>query len=184
MIPQELYRKHTPTSIESTKNDEKTLARVIKQQSKRGKEVKDYNFDMKAVEAFRYRASDALRSVTKVAVRSARTSELRQEILNSDKLKRHFEENPAELAHLRHDREIRAGIRTQAHLRNVPEYLLPQGGKKSLSAEEIGFVPLKKAEQRNKKSKYFGKGKGKTGHRVGRRKADPLRTFKTKKKAA
>ena len=47
------------------------------------------NFNPEQVDAFRYRMNDALRAVTKVAVREARTRELRQELLKSEKLKRY-----------------------------------------------------------------------------------------------
>lgn len=88
VIPEKLYRKHMPTTVQTAEKDEKILARIIRQQKKLGKEVKDYNFNKDQVEAFRYRMNDALRAVTKVAVREARTRELRQEILKSEKLKR------------------------------------------------------------------------------------------------
>ena len=88
-VPRELFRKHLPTAIDSAENDEKILAKIVKQQSKLGKEVKPYNFKKEHVDVFRYRMNDALRAVTKVAIRSARTRELRQELLNSEKLKRY-----------------------------------------------------------------------------------------------
>lgn len=88
-VPKDLYRKHPPTSIESAENDEKVLAKIVKHQAKLGKEVKPYNFKKEHVDVFRYRMNDALRAVTKVAIRSARTRELRQELLNSEKLKRY-----------------------------------------------------------------------------------------------
>lgn len=88
VVPKELFRKHMPTSIASAENDEKVLARITRQQAKKGKEIKPYNFNTKQVEAFRYRMNDALRAVTKVAVREARTRELRSELLKSEKLKR------------------------------------------------------------------------------------------------
>lgn len=140
-VPSDLYRKHVPTSVETAANDEKVLARIIKQQNKQGKEVKPYIFDMNQVEPFRYRMNDALRAVTKVAIREARTRELRQELLKSEKLKRHFEENPGELHHLRHDGELRAA-RTQAHLKHIPDYLLPKEGKEAITSQHMGFVPL------------------------------------------
>lgn len=177
VVPSELYRKHIPTSIKSAENDDKVLGKIVQQQAKQGKQVKPYVFNMDQAEAFRYRMNDALRAVTKVSIREARTRELRQELLKSEKLKRHFEENPAELHHLRHDGELRAA-RTQAHLKNVPDYLLPKEGKKGLTSEEIGFVPLRKGD---KKSRGFKKGRGK-GFKVGARKGDPLRTFKARRK--
>lgn len=89
VVPKELYRKHMPTTTQTAENDEKILARIMRQQAKKDKEVKPYNFSAKQVEAFRYRMNDALRAVTKVAVREARTRELRQELLKSEKLKRY-----------------------------------------------------------------------------------------------
>ncbi|KOS20941.1 ATP-dependent RNA helicase DBP9, partial [Escovopsis weberi] len=88
VVPKDLYRKHIPTSTASAENDDKVMARITRQQAKKGKEIKPYNFSADQVEAFRYRMNDALRAVTKVAVREARTRELRQELLKSEKLKR------------------------------------------------------------------------------------------------
>ena len=73
--------------VVGTEKDEEVWERIQKEQAARGSKVKDYTFDMKQVEAFRYRMEDALRSVTKVAVKEARVKELKQELLNSDKLK-------------------------------------------------------------------------------------------------
>ncbi|RKP06596.1 hypothetical protein THASP1DRAFT_5499, partial [Thamnocephalis sphaerospora] len=67
----------------------------------------------------------ALRSVTRVAVREARVKELKAEILHSEKLKAHFEDKPKDLAFLRHDRALHPA-RVQAHMKNVPKYLLPK----------------------------------------------------------
>ncbi|KAF7900530.1 uncharacterized protein EAF01_007832 [Botrytis porri] len=178
VIPSEQYRKHKPTSIESAKNDEKVLAKIVKHQAKKGKEVKPYNFDMKQVDAFRYRMGDALRAVTSIAVQEAKTREIRQELMKSDKLKRHFEENPSDLYHLRHDGELRPA-RVQAHLKHVPDYLLPKEGKKGITGGDIGFVAMHKTtENRIRKARAAHKAKG----RGKGRKSDPLKTFKAKSK--
>ncbi|KAI1330415.1 ATP-dependent RNA helicase DBP9 [Xylariaceae sp. FL0255] len=178
IIPTALYRKHIPTSIPQCEHDERTLQKITKQQAAKGKEIKPWVFDMKTLEGFRYRLNDALRAITKVAIREAQTREIRQEIMKSEKLQRRFEENPAELRALRHDGQLRAA-RTQAHLKDVPDYLLPEG-KKKLSASDIGFVPLKKnTDGKGKKGRFF-KGKGK---RNGGRKIDPLKSFKARPKA-
>ncbi|KAI5864566.1 DEAD-domain-containing protein [Durotheca rogersii] len=179
VIPKDKFRKHMPTSIATAENDEKVLSKIIRQQEKKGHEVKDYNFDMKAVEAFRYRMNDALRAVTKVAIREARLRELRQELLKSESLKRHFEENPFEVRHLRHDVELRTA-RSQPHLKHVPDYLLPKDGKKAITSNEVGFVPFRKERDgKGRKGKFF-----KTrGRRIAGRKNDPLRSFKARKKA-
>ena len=176
VIPTEQYRKHIPTSIESAKDDERILAKITKHQLKKGKEVKPYNFDMKQVEAFRYRMGDALRAVTRVAIREARTRELRQELMKSEKLKRHFEENPGDLHHLRHDGELRAA-RVQSHLKHVPDYLLPEGGRKAITAGGNGLIGVRKTSDARSQRLRRNKGRGK---KVGGRKIDPLKSFKGK----
>lgn len=46
-----------------------------------------YKFKLEEVEGFRYRAKDAWRAVTRIAVREARLKEIKQEIFNCQKLK-------------------------------------------------------------------------------------------------
>ncbi|KAK6543887.1 ATP-dependent DNA/RNA helicase [Orbilia ellipsospora] len=171
-VPKELYGKHRPTSVASAENDEKVLERIKRQQGKMGNELKPYNFDMKQVEAFKYRMDDALRAVTKVAVQNARMKELKQELLASEKLKRHFEENPEDLKHLRHDREIKV-VRVQAHMKRVPEYLLGKGQAANMVQGSGKAVPFKVGGRRVNRGKTKGKGKGRT---VGKKK-DPLKSF-------
>ncbi|MCJ1244522.1 ATP-dependent DNA/RNA helicase [Trapelia coarctata] len=179
VIPSSQYRKHIPTSIPSTASDETVLAKIIAHQAKKGQEVKPYNFDMKQVDAFRYRMNDALRAVTRVAIREARVREVRQELLKSEKLKRHFEENPDDLKHLRHDGELRPA-RVQAHLKHVPEYLMPAGGAKAIAAKDIGFVGMRKtSENRRRRAVMQNKMKGK-GKVAARHRGDPLKTFNVK----
>lgn len=178
VVPAEHYRKHKPTSIASAKHDEKVLERIVARQAKKSKEVKPYHFDMKQVDAFRYRMNDALRAVSQNAVRHARTRELKQELLKSEKLKSHFEENPEDLRHLRHDGEIRA-TRVQPHLKHVPDYLMPLKGRKGLAAEELGFVGFRKTgENRLRRARVHNRNKANAG--ASARKVDPLRSFNGK----
>jgi ATP-dependent RNA helicase DDX56/DBP9 len=184
VIPASEHRKHKPTSIPSTQHDETVLARITKHQEKSGATIQPYAFDMKKLEGFRYRLGDALRAVTNGAIREARIKELRQELIKSEKLKRHFEENPDDLRHLRHDGELRAA-RVQPHLKHVPEYLIPGGGTKAIAAE-AGFVAAN-PESRGQRERGRGRGRGGRGRggrgmpRGGLRKANPLQTFKGKK---
>lgn len=183
VVPTVLFQKHKPTSTKSCENDEKVLAKVIRHQRKRGKEVQPYSFDMKQVEAFRYRMDDALRAVTRVAIREARTREIRQELLASEKLKRHFEENPADLVHLRHDSELRVA-RIQPHLKHVPDYLLPMAGKSAISPPSATdstrsgkFMGVQKSSgNRIRKAR---KRASKDGRKIaGTSRRDPLKMFK------
>ncbi|KAL5333241.1 P-loop containing nucleoside triphosphate hydrolase protein [Aspergillus crustosus] len=185
VVPAEHFGKHKPTSIPTAKHDESVLARIVKRQSKIGHEVKPYHFEMSQVDAFRYRMTDALRAITRLAIQEARAREIRQELVKSEKLKRHFEENPDELRQLRHDGELRAA-RIQPHLKHIPEYLMPSKGKRGISKEDVGYVGFRKtSENRIRKAREKNRGKGKGGGRkaggAGGRKVDPLKTFNRRK---
>ena len=82
-------------------------------------------FNTKELESFRYRVYDVLRSVTSAAVKELRTAEIKRELLNSEKLKSFFQENPNDLKVLRHDKAVLHPIRQLDHLKAVPEYLIP-----------------------------------------------------------
>ena len=180
VIPASQYNKHKPTAISTAKNDEKTLAKIIARQAKHGKEVKDYNFDMGQVDAFRYRMNDALRAVTRVKVRDARAREIKQELIKSEKLRSHFEENPDDLKHLRHDNES-GKVRVQGHLKHVPEYLMPKKGGKAISSTDVGFVGFKKEGRDRKKGRKAGGGGGrKFLGKAGGKRSDPLKSFRRK----
>lgn len=180
VISKELHHKHKATTIDSTEHDEEVLEQITRHQRRKGQQVKPYHFDMKQVEAFRYRAMDALNAVTRIAIRNARTRELRQELLKSEKLQRHFEENPDDLHHLRHDGEIRT-VRVQAHLKHVPDYLMPSSGATGIVAgnKDVGFVYMRKAsDNRVRRARMANRSKGKGG--PGRKGTDPLKTFNAK----
>jgi len=190
IIPKEKYRKHKPTSFAGAENDEEVLKKIEKHQ-KEGQKIEDWTFDMKRLEPFRYRFSDALRAVTRIAVREARVKEIRMELAKSQKLSRYFEEHPDELAHLRHDQTLNHPARIQPHLKfgkatipdlisirwliccPVPDYLLP-GGKKP---QDLGFVSLDKP-----KTRRIVRGKGKKFVRGKNGKIDPLKTFNARGK--
>lgn len=92
-----------------------------------------YQFKMEEIEGFRYRSKDALRAVTRIAVREARLKEIKTEILTSQKLKSYFEENPRERQLLRHDKALHV-IKHQPHLKHVPEYIVPPTLQKTVRA--------------------------------------------------
>lgn len=165
VIPESEVGKHRVATLPSAKKDEKVLKKIIKQQQKNGLEINPYQFDMKQVEGFRYRSEDAFRAVTGVAIREARIVELKNELLNSDKLKRFFEENPQDLASLRHDKELHPS-RVQSQLKRVPEYLLPASARAG-SKKDLGFIPFTKNRVRKGGKK-----------RKGGRKSDPLKRIR------
>ena len=88
VVPKESWGKNKVVGcLPSAEKDETVFSKIEKEQGARGSKIKEYKFDMKQVESFRYRMEDALRSVTRSAIREARVKELKTEILNSDKLK-------------------------------------------------------------------------------------------------
>ena len=107
----------------------------------KGKEplIKDYpDLDVKTMlDALRYRASDALRSVTRASIKSARTEELKAELLNSKRLKSFLEEHPKDAELLtRHDRVLQQKHQ-RSHLKHLPDYLLAGHGFQSLPQAPI-----------------------------------------------
>ncbi|KAJ4846310.1 DEAD-box ATP-dependent RNA helicase 16 [Turnera subulata] len=119
-----------------------------------------------AVESLRYRAEDMAKSVTKLAVREARAQDLRNEILNSEKLAAHFEVNPRDLDLLKHDKTLSKNA-PAPHLRDVPDYLVDP-----LTKEASKMVKLNRAAMGNNNSARHNGSKGKY-----RRSRDPLKTF-------
>jgi ATP-dependent RNA helicase DDX56/DBP9 len=89
IVPREQWgkQKKNDVSLPTAKYDEKVWTRIEKSQKSKGGEVKEYKFDLKQVEGFRYRMEDGLRSVTKASVREARIKEIKNEVVNSEKLK-------------------------------------------------------------------------------------------------
>uniref|UniRef100_A0A4X1UBX1 Probable ATP-dependent RNA helicase DDX56 n=1 Tax=Sus scrofa TaxID=9823 RepID=A0A4X1UBX1_PIG len=123
-----------------------------------------YQFRMEEIEGFRYRCRDAMRSVTKQAIREARLKEIKEELLHSEKLKTYFEDNPRDLQLLRHDLPLHPAV-VKPHLGNVPDYLVPPAlrglvrphkkRKKPLSAKKAKKVktqnPLRSFKHRGEK---------------------------------
>ena len=202
VVPSEEWgRNKVVGCLESSKNDEVVLAKIEKEQTARGNPIKEYQFDMQQVEAFRYRMEDALRSVTRSAIKEARIKELKAEILNSEKLKvragvscciwiadlaqAHFEDNPLDLEYLRHDKPLHP-TRIQTHMKHVPKYLLPRMGPVTGTQEEdfttshssmpkVGFVPFKKSSGGRRGRGGRGRGGSNGGSR---KKSDPLKIFR------
>ncbi|KAF8316774.1 ATP-dependent RNA helicase dbp9 [Clavulina sp. PMI_390] len=199
VVPASDFGKNKIVSCPTAKGDEKVFKRIEEEQGARGSKLKEYEFDKKQVEAFRYRMEDALRSVTRVAIKEAKVKELKAEILKSDKLKAHFEDHPLDLEYLRHDKPLRP-TRIQAHMKHVPKYLVPRiaavpnaaedgtvtvdastvAGTVEAGTKDVGFVPFRK-QNSSKRGGHRG-GKSGSGSRGGRgggkgRKNDPLKKF-------
>ena len=130
--------------------------------------------ELKEIESFRYRVTDVRRAVTRSAIREARLKEIKQEMLNSVKLKAHFEDNPTDLDLLEHDKLLRPS-KIQKSLASIPSYLMPKLGddhKVQLAVEQSpGGLGKSKAGRVRWKERHR---KGKFGTKRKRRKKDPL----------
>ncbi|XP_060081741.1 probable ATP-dependent RNA helicase DDX56 [Ylistrum balloti] len=141
----------------------------LSETSENGETVfKPYNFKMEEVEGFRYRAKDAMRAVTKTAIKEARLKEIKQEVLTSQKLKSHFQDNPRDLQILRHDKFLHT-VKNKVHMKNVPDYLVPPTLKK------IGHHGGQEGRKRSRTSDYSGPSRGQIKYK--RKQEDPLKSF-------
>ncbi|KAJ3214025.1 ATP-dependent DNA/RNA helicase [Dinochytrium kinnereticum] len=166
-----------PSKIPVGALDEIIFERIVKKQEAVGRKLLPFTCDMVQVNAFKYRVDDAMKAITKTAVKEARLKEIKQEILNSEKLKAHFEDNPKDLQALRHDKPLHPA-RVQSHMKHVPDYLMP---KKSTSTSAVGHIPFRMDSRRRGRG-----GKGRGGGSAGSssfkksKKSDPLKVFKKK----
>jgi ATP-dependent RNA helicase DDX56/DBP9 len=106
-----------------------------------GAELKPFEFRTAAIEGLRYRVDDMLSTIGRRSVAQARAVSLRMELINSQRLKAHFEDNPRELSLLKHNTPV-AKREVRAHLTYLPRYLLPDPSK----SEEINVNAVR--EQR------------------------------------
>ncbi|CAD7936340.1 unnamed protein product [Amoebophrya sp. A120] len=118
-----------------------------------GNQVQRLPFDVCSIEQLRYRVRDVEKQVTKKAVTAMRLRELQAEAVNSQRLKKYFEENPQDLRALRMSQRDLKHKHKNSHLRYLPEYLVP----KSLAGAQED--PVAKAV-REAKSTEGGPGRG------------------------
>lgn len=91
--------------------------------------LKSYQFKLEEVEAFRYRAMDAWRAITKVTVRDARNREIKEQLLACEELKAYFEANQREKQVLNTVRAAKP-VKKQLQLAEVPDYIVPDALKR------------------------------------------------------
>ncbi|XP_067340270.1 probable ATP-dependent RNA helicase DDX56 isoform X2 [Channa argus] len=132
--------------------------------------LKPYQFKMEEIQGFRYRCRDAMRSVTKQAVREARLKEIKQELLNSEKLKTYFEDNPRDLQLLRHDKDLHPAV-VKPHLKNVPEYLISETLRSVVN-------PLSGSRRRRKRKTEAKAGVLKSSFKKNIHGKNPLKSFR------
>jgi ATP-dependent RNA helicase DDX56/DBP9 len=126
-------------------------------------------FDLGELESFRYRVTDMLRAVSKVAVREERQAELKRELLNSEKLREYFALNPGDLKTLRHDkRAVPSHKQDTLHLAHVPDYLVPTSLRAATGAD-ARYAPGASRKRRRHEARNSDPRRNKA--------ADPLQSF-------
>ena len=110
------------------------------------KEVSDIGIPVAAFEPLRYRVEDVFRGISRRAVAAARQKELLNEILHNEHLKQKLSENTEDVQALRQAmRTLREHSKVKWHLRELPEYLIPDlAGVKSLTEKEDVAARLQK----------------------------------------
>jgi ATP-dependent RNA helicase DDX56/DBP9 len=120
----------TALSLVMANEEENLLKQIQEEQPKRAEDGEpqpcQLALDIAELEGFRYRVDGMVTAITKNAIKTARLKDVRNEMLNSDKLQAHFQDNPRDLQLLKHDAPLRA-VKVQRHLSTVPDYLVPSG---------------------------------------------------------
>lgn len=98
--------------------------------------LKSYQFKLEEVEAFRYRAMDAWRAITKVTVRDARNKEIKEQLLACEELKAYFDQNQREKQVLNNVRAARP-VKKQLQLSEVPDYIVPDALKRMVHVSSL-----------------------------------------------
>ena len=147
-----------------TDSDKRIFAKVSHKQQSLGNAIKPFSFDMDQVNNFRYRCEDALRVITKSVIKEARMKDLKREIMSCDRLKSHFDEHTVDFALLKHDKPI-LPTQVKAHLKHVPDYLLPKGMKSTTSTNSS-------TSQRQHKAKFY-----KSRNNYKKKTRNPLKTL-------
>ncbi|WVW82491.1 ATP-dependent RNA helicase DBP9 [Kwoniella bestiolae CBS 10118] len=181
VVPREKWGKDRNVSVKSAEKDE-IVWEKIKDRVKRdsGSEIKEWDWNRKEIEGFRYRMEDALKSVTGKRVQEARREEVKRELLNSEKLKAHFAANPLDLSYLRHDTPLHPA-RQQTHLKHVPNYLMPKiaalptGTGDVSDGAHIGYSKRGRGGGGGFRGRGGAGGRGGRGGRGGGKKVDPLK---------
>lgn len=133
-------------------------------------------FDIREVYSFKYRVDNVKQTITRKAIKEARLAELKQEMINSERLRAHFEDNPRDLQVLRHDRALRPS-EVQPALATVPDYLVPESLKAAAAAAKDSAGAGAWAEDDEMDVGRVGRGRGGRRPKKRRRGADPLKTF-------
>lgn len=147
------------TSTKGTKKDALDVESVVN-----ASVVRPLEINRSDINNFRYRVEGVLQGVTGVRVKELRFQEIRQEMINSQKLHAHWEDNPKELELLKHSRGIKP-VLVRPHLKHIPKYLQPSSGE-LIQGGALGSRKRVRSRRRNFLSSTKSKAR-----------SDPLKSF-------
>lgn len=175
VVPHERYAQSKHLLLPTAQHDEERLRQLQSSPiATTGTGITPWQYDDKAVDAFRYRVSDTLKSLTRALIRESRIKELKTEILASDKLQYHFQDHPDDLAFLQHDKPLLNHRANQQHLKHVPTYLVPKIiGVPTPTAKPAPYTPKNRPTTR----KHTGTP---TTRKKKAKRSDPLKKFTAK----
>jgi ATP-dependent RNA helicase DDX56/DBP9 len=108
--------------VDFEKPKEKTSYEQISQR----RDLIDMGIPVRAFEPLRYRVEDVYKGISRRAIAAARQKELLTEIMHNEQLKQKLSENSDDVQALRQAmRTLREHTKIKWHLRELPEYLLP-----------------------------------------------------------
>ena len=91
------------------------------------RQLVDMDIPVSSFEPLRYRVEDVFKGISRRAIAAARQKELLNEILHNEQLKQKLSENTEDVQALRQAmRTLREHTKIKWHLRDLPEYLLPE----------------------------------------------------------
>ncbi|KAH9254079.1 DEAD-box ATP-dependent RNA helicase 16 [Batrachochytrium salamandrivorans] len=113
------------------------------------------------LEGFRYRVEGMRNAIKSKAIKAARVKDLQKEILNSDLLQTHFQDNPRDMQLLKHDAPSKTAA-VQSHLTAsaVPSYLLPAANSVILE-DQTALHSLNEAKFGGQDVRFFNHAKKK-----------------------
>ena len=158
-------------SFVCTNSEQMVLEEAVRLQSNDAVIVTPFTFKLGSVEGFRYRVEDILGNITRAQVKEARVSQIKAEVMRSQKLKEHFQEHPQDLEALTAPTHTNKRRAARSELRKIPDYLRPSASDSNSIKRALGGVKTKKGRARVTKAK----GKFKKQSRKGN---DPLKSLR------
>jgi ATP-dependent RNA helicase DDX56/DBP9 len=157
---------HEGAAVTFVENTEEFAEIAESIQSEEGGEVAPFNYNVRDAEIFRYRVNGVLASITRKHIKECKKEDIKREILNSERLKAHFDENPADLRILKHDSYL-FPAKVDRALKVLPDYLgsqvkrqqHPLTQKARLAKAESGKKQLAKLDAINQALKRHKKKK-------------------------